>query len=524
MKAERLVHPGNSQPSAPSALQSGRPAAAPLDAAHAEAGRCIQCGFCLPACPTYQVFGVEKHSPRGRIQLAKAWAEGKAEPDAALLAALDLCLDCRACETACPIDVRYGVIIAGARDELAERRASGRIGGVPSRLRSFLMKLVLRHVVAKPRRLRRAAAVAARVVHGAVGRRLAALAGRRPGSWLEAALTFARALPRPTRPASSAGRSAAGGSPLAGFASEGSPWAGPAAGESRSAGAPGRAALFLGCAQEGLFPETNRAAEALLRRAGFAVEIPAGQGCCGALHRHNGDKEYARRLVLHNLRVFGAFDEEPAFDVIATTAGGCLAWIKEAAELFPPGSREHQAARRFAERARDISEILVEAGAGMGPAAAPGSGNGGPSGRAAPAAVPGSSGPEPRVVYQPSCHLTNVCGVGRPPLELLRRLHGGSVSLPADGGSCCGSAGIYNALHPQASRAVLECKMDAVAAARPDVIVTSNPGCHLQMLAGVQARGLDGRVRVVQLADWLYEQTVPGRREPLQNGTFADET
>src|SRR5690606_41392599 len=90
---------------------------------------------------------------------------------------------------------------------------------------------------------------------------------------------------------SSAGRSAAGGSPLAGFASEGSPWAGPAAGESRSAGAPGRAALFLGCAQEGLFPEANRAAEALLRRAGFAVEISAGQGCCGALHRHNRTEE-----------------------------------------------------------------------------------------------------------------------------------------------------------------------------------------------------------------------------------------
>lgn len=479
----------------------------PLRAAHAEANRCIQCGFCLPACPTFKAFGVEKHSPRGRIHLVKSWAEGNAAPDAEMLAALDLCLDCRACEVACPIDVRYGVVITGARDELADRRASGDIGGVWARIRASALKVAMRHIVAKPRRIGFVAGIAYRVVHGRLGRRLDAAARRRADSWFGAAFTFARAIPRPsTAPISGAapsgGPSTSNGASTAKAASTAGMKTGTSACSAPASQAPGpapKAALFLGCAQEGLFPETNRATAALLRRAGFVVEIPEGQVCCGALHRHNGDKEYARSLVLQNLRRFGAFDEEPGYDVIATNAGGCLAWIKEAAELFPPNSAEHQAARRLAERARDISEILVEAGAAsedaniFGPATA--------------GDVDETVGP--RVIYQPSCHLTNVCGVSRPPLDLLRRLHGDNVTLPPDGGSCCGSAGIFNALQPHASRDILERKMDSVDQAHPDVIVTSNPGCHLQMLAGVRARGLEGRVRVVQLAEWLYEHAAP---------------
>src|SRR5690606_20797618 len=160
-----------------------------LAAAQGEAARCIHCGFCLPACPTYQVLGLEKHSPRGRIQLVKAWAEGRVDADEGLIEALDLCLGCRACETACPVDVRYGVILEAARDELAQRRA-----GQPA---NILLKLALRHVAAYPRRLGLAARLAARFLHSAAGRQLEMLAARRPGSWLAAALTFARALPSP---------------------------------------------------------------------------------------------------------------------------------------------------------------------------------------------------------------------------------------------------------------------------------------------------------------------------------------
>ena len=447
-----------------------------LEIAGAEASRCIHCGFCLPACPTYQVLGVEKHSPRGRIQLVKAWSDGRVEPDAGLVEALDLCLACRACETACPVGVHYGAIIEGARDELAARRRG------PA---NVLLKWVLRRVAAHPGRLGAAARIGGRLVHGALGRRVEAWAARRPGSWLHAALAFARALPSNARrhkgpgigPAPEPGPTpGTGHPPVAPDGLAGAP-------ASLPAGERPRAALFLGCAQEGLFPEVNASTARLLAAAGFTVETPAGQCCCGALHRHQGDVKHARSLLRRNLEAFGFLGGEPP-DVVVLNAGGCLAWIKEAAPVFEPGTPERAAAEQLAARARELSEILVERGWQPGG-----------TGRSRPV----------RVVYQPSCHLTHVCGVKDAPLALLKALPGVSVTLPPDGGSCCGSAGIYNALHPQTSAAVLDRKMDAIAAGgeEPDAIVTSNPGCHLQMLAGVRRRGLAGRVAVMQLPEFI---------------------
>lgn len=441
-----------------------------LAAAQGEAARCIHCGFCLPACPTYQVLGLEKHSPRGRIQLVKAWAEGRVDADEGLIEALDLCLGCRACETACPVDVRYGVILEAARDELAQRRA-----GQPA---NILLKLALRHVAAYPRRLGLAARLAARFLHSAASQQLEMLAARRPGSWLAAALTFARALPSPRGRLEAARPSSSGGRLPGSAAAPGTT----APGRNRP-----RAALFAGCAQAGLFPQVNAATASLLAAAGFQLEVPAGQVCCGALHRHHGDPEHARALLRRNLQAFGLLRGEPA-EVIVFNAGGCLAWIKEAASLFPAGTPEHAAARQLGVLAKDVAEVLVERGWTPGDA------------------VQGGQRRSLRVVYQPSCHLTHVCGVTDAPLRLLRSLPGVTVALPSDGGTCCGSAGIYNALHPQVSAAVLERKMAAIAAlggGPPDVIVTSNPGCHLQMLAGVRQAGLAGQVAVMQLPEFI---------------------
>lgn len=440
----------------------------------------------MPACPTYKVFGEEKHSPRGRIQLVKSWAEGKTEPDTGLMEALDLCLDCRACETACPIDVRYGVVLSGARDELAERAAAPGTGTLPRRVRGAVFRTTLRRIVAKPKRMRFLTRVGARLLNSRPGRSVRRRLAERPDSWLGAAMTFADALPMSE--AEPAHRDTPAAEP----------------GHFPAGQRPGtrRAMLLLGCAQEAMFPETNRSTAVLLEQAGFTVETPADQGCCGALHRHYGDKAYARELVLRNLHAFGAFDETNDAPIIMN-AGGCMAWVKEAAELFEPGSPEHAAARRMAARTRDISEMLGEMSGGAGDT--PGDvrhvgdvGDGDKiddTARSAPL----------RVMYQPSCHLTNVCGVADEPLELLQRITGGNACLPPDGGSCCGSAGIYNALYPQASRAILDEKMRDIADHPPDVIVTSNPGCHLQMRAGVRAVGLENKVRVMQLADFVRE-------------------
>lgn len=472
-----------------------------LQRAHDEATRCIQCGFCLPTCPTYRVFGEEKHSPRGRIQLVKLWAEGKTEPDASLQTALDLCLDCRACETACPIDVRYGTILSAARDELVERKTAAPVheeASVWERLQTWrpvgraadaAFRWLMRRIVAVPARVRIASRMAHFVLNSAPGRWLQRVISRRHGSWLAASLTFARALPAPDKPSAwpVSTPMAAGVTSETDIGAVGHP-------NRDGAKRRPRAALFLGCAQEGLFPETNRATAALLQEAGFDVDVPAQQYCCGALHRHHGDQQFARELVLRNMRTFGAFEEQAPYDVVVMNAGGCMAWIKEAAQLFEPHTEEHTAAAKMAERTRDISEVLMSAGFLDTTSSRD---------EAVEAAAEGS---KPRVVYQPSCHLKHVCGVAADPLALLQRVCAGTVALPSDGGSCCGSAGIYNALQPQASSAILRRKMDAISDADPDVIVTSNPGCHLQMMAGVRERGWEHRVQVKQLADFLKEQ------------------
>ncbi|MBO8140670.1 MAG: 4Fe-4S dicluster domain-containing protein [Firmicutes bacterium] len=462
-----------------------------LGRARAETSRCIHCGYCLPACPTYQVFGQEKHSPRGRIQLVKAWAEGRAPLDSSLEEALDLCLGCRACETACPVNVEYGIILEDARDELARLR----------RLRpiQMLLRPVLRHLVAHPRRLRFLARAAGRLLRSRVGRGVHSAAARRPGSWMAAALTFLDALPPPN------GRDAVetvAGPGQPGLTPVEPPGTHRATGSaSQGEGATGRrVALFLGCAQEGLFPEVNRATAGLLRKAGFDVVVPRGQGCCGALHRHQGDEQHARALARRNLQAFGALPGPLPYDAVVFNAGGCLAWIKEMASLFQPGTRERLAAERLAQSAQDVSQLLHAIA--FESKDRPGEPRAQAPADAPPA--PAEPGRKPlRVVYQPSCHLTHVCGVQDAPLKLLQALPGIDATLPADGGSCCGSAGIYNALHPEASAAILARKMEHVASKQPDVIVTSNPGCHLQMLAGAKAHGLADRVVVMQLPEFL---------------------
>lgn len=436
----------------------------PLADALNEATRCIQCGFCLPACPTYKVFGEEKHSPRGRIRLVKEWAEGNTEPDESLLIALDLCLDCRACETACPIDVKYSTVLTGARDELANRDRNPRTAGPIKRLGRAVFRGTLRHIVARPGRVSLASRLTNRVLHSSVGRSLQRRLQRRSESgWLGAALTFAEAVPNPKQRDSEQEAIAQKQAPS------------PASPPSTATGAK-RVHVFLGCAQQGMFPRTNEATAQLLHEAGYSVDIPPEQRCCGALHRHHGDTAFARRLVMDNLHAFDAFDERNDEPVVMN-AGGCMAFIKEAADLFEPGTKEHDAALRLAARTRDVSEMLE------------------------PAKY--ESEKPLKVIYQPSCHLTNVCRVTKEPLAMLQKITGGNASLPADGGFCCGSAGIYNALHPEESRMILDEKMASIAADPPDVIVTSNPGCQLQMAAGVRAHGLQDEVRVMQWADFV---------------------
>ena len=344
--------------------------------------RCISCGFCLPACPTYGLTGVETSSPRGRINLMRAIETGAlAEDDPTVVEEASFCLGCRACEPVCPAGVQYGALLEEWRDHTWRgRRRSLRLRGllwaVNRRWRVRLMGLLRR-----PARGR--------------GRRLDATAGE-------------------------------------------------------------SASLMLGCFERALYPAVSRDA----KRLAPELDVPRRQGCCGALHAHNGELERGRDLA----RALG----EALPGTIVTTSGGCAA---------------HIAAVLGRDRVRELSQWLLARDADD-----PGPGT--------------DDGARPRIGLQDSCHLRNGLGVTREPRELLARL-GEYVELPS-AGACCGAAGTYALLRPEDSARVLDRHLDEIAAADLDALVVVNPGCYRQLAQGVKRRGL--RTRVVHLAELAAER------------------
>jgi len=414
--------------------------------AYEAANACVQCGYCLPACPTYASMGKESASPRGRIHLVKMAAEGKIDVLRDLRPPIDLCLGCRACESACPSGVRYGRLLEEVRVLTAPLKPPGR-----------LIRVGLRHLIPYPGPLR------------AVGW-LAALAQRLgllrllPGAFGD----LARALPRihPARPyrAARAYRTArvlSGGT-----------------GEEKAGQAPnGQTVLFFrGCIQDAFLFHQNEAAIRVVTAAGARCIVPAGQVCCGALHAHSGDLETARRLARKNI---AAFERYPG--PIVTHAGGCGAHLKECAHLLRDDPEWAERARAFSARVMDFSQWLAEVGL--------------PADALSPLPL--------TVTYQDSCHLVHGQKVRRQPRDLIRTIPGIRYREMNGADRCCGSAGIYNLVHPEMADRVLREKMARVAETGAQVVVTANPGCYLQLRLGVQQAGLEGQVEVLSLAELL---------------------
>jgi glycolate oxidase iron-sulfur subunit len=398
---------------------------------------CVHCGLCLQACPTYRVTGRENSSPRGRIYLLRGVAEGRLPLSEAVAEEAFLCLDCRACETACPSGVGFGSLIEMARAEVVD---AGLRRGPAARLE----RLALRQLVPHPKRLRLAVALLATAQRLGLDR----LAARLLPPSLAAS---ARLLPRV--PARSQRRAL--------------PAVVPAQGERR-----GRVGFFAGCIMPELFGDVNRATVRVLARNGFEVVTPADQGCCGALHAHAGEREAARALARHNAAVFAEAD----LDVVVVNSAGCGAAMREAAAWLPDVGAD------YAARVRDVAEFLDAVGLRR------------PAGRI-----------DAAVCYDDPCHLVHGQGVAAAPRRLLEAIPGVTLRPHADPESCCGAAGTYNLTHPEMSRAVLARKLDALAAAAPDVIASGNPGCLMQLRAGAAERGLAARVlHPIQLLDEAY--------------------
>lgn len=412
----------------------------------ADLDRCVHCGLCLNACPTYRVLGVEMDSPRGRVYQMVQVSTGEAAINPGYIEHLDLCLACRACESACPSGVQYGRLIEAARTEIERNTAK------PWHVR-MARKLIFNYLL--PSRFGLRASAAMMWVYQRTGlQRLV-----RDTKFLSGRLAEIEALAPPAEFPTF-------------FSQYGKVF--PAEGERRC-----KVAVLGGCIANVSFARLNEATVRVLRKNGCEVHIPAGQTCCGALHVHAGLRDEARELARRNIdALLGG-----GYDAIVTNAAGCGSTLKEYDELLEHDEDYRARARQFRNLVRDVNEFL--AGVELNRA---------------------DMRPLPyRVTYQDSCHLAHGQKIRAAPRQLLKAVPGLTLREMPNADICCGSAGIYNVVHNDMAMEILERKMDGVNLVDPDVIVTANPGCMLQLRAGAKLYGRGQRVaHVVEILDEAY--------------------
>ncbi len=405
--------------------------------------KCVHCGFCLPSCPTYALWGEEMDSPRGRVYLMKAGLEGRVEMTASFVRHFDACLGCMACVTACPSGVQYSPLIEATRGQI-ERRFRRSLG-------DRLFRRAIFSVVPYPGRLRAALAplIAYKKIEPALERsgllerlprRLRALVTLAPRvSWK----SLSSAVPERT-PASGARRMTVG--------------------------------LLTGCVQRLVFPHVNDATVNVLAAEGCEVVAPAGQGCCGALALHAGRLADARTFARRTIETF----DRAGVDRVVVNAAGCGSSMKEYAQLLADDRPWATRARAWVARVRDVNELLAE----LGPPRTP-------------------RRPLPlRVAYHDACHLAHAQGIREAPRDLLASIPGVELASIAEPEICCGSAGIYNLVEPETAQQLGDRKVRHIDAVRPDIVASANPGCMLQIAAAAARLGRRWRVvHPIELVD-----------------------
>jgi glycolate oxidase iron-sulfur subunit len=401
--------------------------------------------MCLEACPTYKELRVEADSPRGRLYLIRGLIEKKIEATPAVVAHLDRCLDCRACETACPSNVKYGEILEKTRTILQPTRAISPAG-------AFARWLSFRVVLPS----RRAQAVLFKLLW---------LAQRLGLTRLGAAFARWGLLP-PSLAALAADPPRV---PFRSFRARHATPVFPAIGTRRL-----RVALFTGCVADHLFADVNEATVRVLTENGCEVEVLPAERCCGALHIHNGARDQAQTLARDNVRAF----EAGGYDAIVSNAAGCGAELRHYCALLPG----EPAAAEFGARLRDVAELLCELG--IKP-------------------PPGTEAPLLRVAYDEPCHLLHAQGVSEPPKQLLRAIGGLSLVHLDEADACCGGAGAYWVQQPELSAKVTARKLAAIRRSGAEVVASGNPGCLMQIGNAARAAGLPLRVAhpIVLLAE-----------------------
>ncbi len=403
--------------------------------------KCVHCGLCLNACPTYRDTGLETESPRGRIYLMRSVKDGRIPVDDAFERHMDLCLVCRACETACPSGVPFGRMMEATRGELwsapvgpkgarlAQRAAFEfvfphiRIFRASFRLLAMYQRFGLQSVLRKSRILEHL-----------------------PGRWAKREALLPQLEARPFEPASTHA--------------------------SRIPHTP-RVGFLAGCVMSTVFGDVQRASVRVLERFGCQVVVPAAQGCCGALNVHGGERTHAKRMARAIIDGFLAAD----LDAIVINSAGCASTMKEYALLF--GDEPHYLPRvhAFAALVRDFSEYLDTL--------------------PFPPTRRNTMPEEARTVtvYQDACHLRHAQRVTMQPRALLEKLECLRLVELSDPDACCGSAGVYNLEHPDMSNRILASKIESIRATGASVVVSGNPGCILQLRKGLREAGLPIEVK-----------------------------
>lgn len=425
-----------------------------------ELENCMRCGFCLPSCPTYIQSGYdETQSPRGRIALMKGIVDGEIEPDEDIEQTLEECLGCRACEPACPAGVNYGQLLEKARDIFNQHRKHS----LPVKM---IRKTVFDGLFPHQARMENVTSLL-----GLYQRSGLQKVTRKIGFmklFPETMATMEKVLPDvPTRKEMRT-RSTY-------YKNRNHPKA--------------TVAFFKGCLMDTMFMETNKITIELLQKVGCEIAVPDTQNCCGALHGHAGEKSKAKELAKKNIAAF----EEVNADYIITNAGGCGAFLHDYDHLLKDDPEWAGRAESFAAKIKDITAILAELDFHK----------------------MSLSLQEQVVTYQDSCHLRNVQKTFEEPRLLLQSIQGVQYKEMNNAERCCGSAGIYNIVHSELSMKHLDYKMEQVRDTAATTIVTTNPGCLLQMKLGIEREGLSDRMRAVHIVELLIEAVDAGRSKTL---------
>jgi glycolate oxidase iron-sulfur subunit len=402
--------------------------------------QCMHCGLCLPTCPTYESTKLERHSPRGRISLMRAIADGRLEPTKAFADEMYFCLGCLACMTACPAGVNYAELFEHGRAEAEQARV------LENPRRSVIRGFTLRWLFMEQRRLQ--------------------LLGKLLGLYQRLGLQtlvrksgILKLLPKRLReleamtPSVQPNFSADLIEPLTPAAS----------------GKKYRVAVLTGCAQDLIFSDVNRDTVEVLARNGCEVVTPPEQSCCGSLHAHNGEWALAQTLARRNIDQF----PPEQFDAIITNAAGCGSHLKHYAKLLEGDPQYEKRAHLWDAKLKDIHEWLAQIGI----------------------TPPASEGlREQTVTYHEACHLCHGQKITAQPRAVLKSIPKLKLVELSESTWCCGSAGIYNIIQPEMAGQLLDRKLDHITVAGAHTVATANPGCLLQIQNGVRQRGLPFRI------------------------------